>query len=57
MIASVGLYVTRASDFREIQGPALTRNQILLCIAESRRLTTQLDQLVPPALRTNYDDI
>jgi|TARA_R110000850_G_scaffold2316_1_gene11389 hypothetical protein len=57
VIASVGLYVTRASDFREIQGPALTRNQILLCIAESRRLTTQLDQLVPPALRTNYDDI
>ena len=57
VIASVGLYVTRASDFREIQGPALTRHQILLCIAESRRLTTQLDQLVPPALRTNYDDI
>lgn len=56
VIASVGLYITRASDFREIQGPALTRNQILLCIAESRRLTTPLDQMIPPSLRMGFGD-
>ena len=52
IITTVGLYVTRPQDFRQIEGPALTRNQIVLCIAESRRLTTPLDQLVPPELRT-----
>ncbi len=52
VILGVALYLARAKDFREIAGSALTRNQILLCIAEGRRLTTPLDELVPPSLRS-----
>lgn len=51
VITSVGLYLQNATDFRMIQGPALTRNQILLCIAESRRLTVDPVERVPPLLR------
>ncbi|WP_139176600.1 hypothetical protein [Jannaschia faecimaris] len=51
VIASVGIYVTQIKDFRQIEGPALTRNQILLCIAESRRLVTPLHDRIPPELR------
>lgn len=51
VIASVGLYVTQPRDFRQIEGPALTRTQILLCIAESRRLVTPLHERIPPELR------
>ena len=51
VIASVGVWITRADDFREIAGIALTRNQIVLCIAESRRLTTPLHERIPPDLR------
>lgn len=57
VIASVGLYVTRASDFRELEGAALTRNQILLCIAESRRLVTPLHDRIPPELRGDIDAV
>lgn len=57
VIASVGLYVTQVRDFRRIQGPALTRNQILLCIAESRRLVTPLHERIPPELRAQISDI
>ncbi len=56
VITVVGTYVTRPQDFRQIEGEALTRNQIVLCIAESRRLTTPLDQLIPPGLRTGPPD-
>ncbi|CTQ32081.1 hypothetical protein [Jannaschia rubra] len=48
VVASVGRYVARTYDFREIEGAALTRNQILLCIVESRRLTTPLHDLIRP---------
>lgn len=51
VIGGVSVYLANAQDFRMIEGPALTRNQILLCVAESRRLTTPLDELIPPALR------
>ncbi|WGH77914.1 hypothetical protein [Jannaschia ovalis] len=51
VISGVGLYLANARDFRMIAGPAFTRNQILLCIAESRRLTMPEEELVPPALR------
>ena len=51
VITSVGFYLANATDFRQIEGPALTRNQILLCIAESRRLTQPLEALLPPHLR------
>ena len=51
VIAAVGLWVTRADDFRQIAGVALTRNQIMLCIADSRRLTTPLAERIPPGLR------
>lgn len=50
VISGVGLYLANATDFRMIEGPALTRNQILLCIAESRRLTQPLEALLPPHL-------
>ncbi|WP_371157560.1 hypothetical protein [Jannaschia sp. 2305UL9-9] len=53
VITSVGFYLANATDFRQIEGPALTRNQILLCIAESRRLTQPLNDLLPPHLRLN----
>ncbi|WP_092778095.1 hypothetical protein [Jannaschia pohangensis] len=52
VIAAVGYYVTHPKDFRRIEGMALTRTQIMLCIAESRRLTTPLHELIPPELRT-----
>ncbi len=51
VITGVGVYLQNASDFRMIQGPALTRNQILLCIAESRRLTVDPIERIPPFLR------
>ncbi|MGB3406160.1 MAG: hypothetical protein WBA67_01565 [Jannaschia sp.] len=51
VISAVGFYLMNASDFRQIEGPALTRNQIHLCIAESRRLTQPLRDLLPPHLR------
>ncbi|MCK0167424.1 hypothetical protein MWU52_07690 [Jannaschia sp. S6380] len=54
VIASVGLYVANPGDFVPTQGAARTRNQILLCIAESRRLATPLRDLVPPELRVGY---
>ncbi|WP_179381427.1 hypothetical protein [Jannaschia marina] len=57
VIASVGLYVTEPRDYRQIQGAALTRNQILLCIAESRRLVTPLHERIPPDLRRGLDTI
>lgn len=53
VISGVGFYLANATDFRMIEGPALTRNQILLCIAESRRLTQPLEDLLPPHLRVN----
>lgn len=53
VITGAGLYLSNAKDFRMIEGPALTRNQILLCIAESRRLTQPIDELLPPHLRLN----
>lgn len=51
VIGGVTVYLANAQDYRMIEGPALTRNQILLCVAESRRLTTPLDELIPPELR------
>lgn len=57
VIASVGLYVTRARDFRQVEGTALTRNQILLCIAESRRLVTPLHERIPPELRAQVSRV
>lgn len=51
VISTVGIIVARPDDVRRIEGAALARNQIVLCIAESRRLTTPPDQLVPPELR------
>ncbi|MEL6585301.1 MAG: hypothetical protein AAFY65_14335 [Pseudomonadota bacterium] len=52
VITAAGMYLSNPKDFRQIQGPALTRNQIVLCIAESRRLTQPLEELLPPHLRT-----
>lgn len=54
VIAAVGHYIGNAGDFRQVGGVALTRNQILLCIAESRRLATPLHELVPPELRRGH---
>lgn len=51
VISAVGLYLTNATDFRQIEGLALTRNQIYLCIAESRRMTQPFEELLPPDLR------
>lgn len=51
VIGAVTSYLENARDFRMIEGLALTQNQILLCVAESRRLTTPLEELIPPALR------
>jgi hypothetical protein len=51
VIAGVGLYLANAGDFRQVEGRALTRNQILLCVAEGRRLTQPLDALLPPWAR------
>lgn len=51
VINGVSIYLSNAQDFRMIEGVALTRNQILLCVAESRRLTTPLNELIPPDLR------
>ncbi|UWQ19266.1 hypothetical protein [Jannaschia sp. M317] len=56
VITNVGFYLANATDFRQIEGPALTRNQILLCVAESRRLTQPLEALLPPHLRTTGTD-
>ncbi|WP_220748034.1 hypothetical protein [Jannaschia pagri] len=52
VIAGVGFFLSNASDFRNVEGTALTRNQILLCIAEGRRLTQPLSDLLPPHLRS-----
>ncbi|TFL16896.1 hypothetical protein [Jannaschia formosa] len=51
VLSTVGLYLSNARDFRQIEGLALTRNQILLCIAESRRMTQPFEDLLPPDLR------
>jgi hypothetical protein len=51
VIGAVGVFLENPKDFRGIEGAALTRNQILLCIAESRRLTTPDMDLVHPDLR------
>ncbi|PWJ21231.1 hypothetical protein SAMN05421539_102481 [Jannaschia seohaensis] len=55
VISAVGLYLTNATDFRHIEGRALTRNQILLCIAESRRMTQPFEELLPPDMRRGLD--
>ena len=57
VIASVGFYVTQPADFRQLEGAALVRNQILLCIAESRRLVTPLHERIPPELRATVSAI
>ena len=51
VISGLGLYLANAQDYRMLEGPTFTRNQILLCIAESRRLTVPEAELIPPALR------
>ena len=51
VISTVGIYLANAKDFRQIEGLALTRNQIMLCIAESRRMTQPFASLLPPDLR------
>lgn len=51
VIMGVGTYLAHPRDFRRITGDALTRNQILLCIAETRRLTVPERELIPPSLR------
>lgn len=57
VIASVGLYVMHPKDFRHIEGRAMTRTQILLCIAESRRLVTPLHERIPPELRADLSAV
>ena len=51
VIRAAGHYLTRPEDFRGIGGAALTRNQIVLCIADGRRLTMPEGDLIPPELR------
>ena len=38
VVRDVALWLRAPSDYRRVEGAALTRTQILLCVAESRRM-------------------
>jgi hypothetical protein len=51
VISAVGLYLQQPGSFAAGDARTEARRQILLCIAEGRRLTQPPEELIPPALR------
>jgi hypothetical protein len=51
VVAAVGLWLTSPAQARTAEARAATYAQIMLCVAESRRMTQPAEELVPPELR------
>lgn len=51
VLASAGMVLTQVDPDGPITVEAAARHQILLCVAESRRMTQPAETLIPPELR------